>query len=97
MPRATANPSADERASFAAQRAWRDAIVPCEVFECIDLTLCLLYTPLQDLNTSVGRDADVALIKIYAVRHRLEVPCIFDRLTVALKFSFPAFELSSQC
>jgi len=87
---------ADERASPAAQRARLDAIAPCEIFECIEIAFSILYALPQDFNASVGRDADVAALKINAACHRLKVPHIFERLTIVLKFSFPAFELSPQ-
>jgi len=35
------------------------SIMPREVFEIIELTLHLVHAPLQDLNTSLGRDAEV--------------------------------------
>ena len=63
-------------------------MVPCEVLECIEFTLYLVYLLLQDVSTSFRRDADVALVKIYAARHRLKVPHTFECLTIVLKSSF---------
>jgi len=41
-------------------------IAPCEVFECIEIAFSIVYALLQDFNASVGRDADVAAVMIYA-------------------------------
>jgi hypothetical protein len=53
---------------LAAQRARRDAIVPCEVFKCTKLTLAGPHTLLQDLNAGLGSNAYIAFIEIYAAR-----------------------------
>jgi hypothetical protein len=49
---------------LAPQRAWRDAIVSCEVFEFIELTLYLVHASLQDFNGGFGSNAYVAFIEI---------------------------------
>ncbi len=47
-------------------------------------------------SRSGAHAAHVPPIRIYATRHRLQVPCVFDRVTEALKYSLSAFELSPQ-
>src|SRR5260370_16382732 len=84
----------DERAPLPQRRAGGIVVLPRRVCEIIELTLDLVHPPLQDLNASLGRDADVAPVKIYAARHGLQAPHIIECLTILLKSSFPAFELS---
>src|SRR5882724_4413123 len=82
--------------SLASQGARRNVIAAGQVLQCVELRLCFAYAPLKDLNAGFESDADVAFLEIYAARRSLEALCIFDRLTVALKFSLVALELCSQ-
>ncbi len=89
-------PSTAPVSSLAPQRAWRDAIVSCEVFEFIDLTLYLMHAPLQDFHGGFGSNAYVAFIEIYAARCFPETSRIVNRLPVFTELSPSAFKFIMQ-
>src|SRR5437879_2320562 len=82
--------------SLTPQRARRNVVAAGQVLQCVKLRLCFAYALLKDLNAGFGSDADVGFLEIYAARRSLKALCIFDRLTIALKFSLVALELRSQ-
>src|SRR5712692_4024995 len=82
--------------SLAPQRAWRDAIVSCEVFEFIELTLYLVHAPLQDFHGGFGSNAYIAFIEMYAARCFPETSRIVKRMPVFTELSPSEFKFIMQ-
>jgi hypothetical protein len=82
--------------SLAAQRAWLNFVAACQVFKVVELRLRFAHALPNDFNSGFGRDADVAVIEIYAACRRLKARCIFDGLTVPIELSPSALEFIAQ-
>ena len=69
-------------------------MVARQVFEFVEPGLLCPNPALQDFNSCLGSNGDVAFIEIYAARHLFETSGIFKGLLVLTELSLPAFKFS---